>query len=276
MAQSTNRKTEDVFVHIGVGIILLIVIAPVVWLFLTSFKKPVDVYAMPPKWLFTPTFENYYTLILERSFLHYFVNSVIVAGSTTLLCVFLGTMFSYVLARFRFKGRDNLAFWVLSLRMLPPIAVILPYYLIFRNLRLLDTQFSLILVYVTMNFPFAVWMMKGFFEEIPIEYEEAALVDGCTQFKAFLRIALPIVRPGLAATAVFTLIFSWNEFLFALILTGESAKTLPVGVTGFVTFEGVKWGLLAAGGIFIIAPILTVSFFIQKHLIRGLTFGGIK
>ena len=146
MPHSTKRKIEDVFVHIGVGIILLIVVAPVVWLFLTSFKKPVDVYAMPPKWLFTPTFENYNTLILERSFLHYFVNSVIVAGSTTVLCVFLGTIFSYALARFRFKGRDNLAFWVLSLRMLPPIAVILPYYLIFRNLRLLDTQFSLILV----------------------------------------------------------------------------------------------------------------------------------
>jgi multiple sugar transport system permease protein len=276
MHQSTKRKIGDVFAHIGTGIILIIVVSPVVWLLLTSFKKPVDVYAMPPKWFFTPTLGNYRTLIFERNFLRYFVNSVIVAGLTTIICVFLGTIFSYVLSRFRFKGRDNLAFWVLSLRMLPPIAVILPYYLIFRNLRLLDTQLSLVIVYITMNFPFAVWMMKGFFEEIPIEYEEAALVDGCTRFQTFLRIALPIVRPGLAATAVFTLIFSWNEFLFALILTGEGAKTLPVGVTGFVTFEGVKWGLLAAGGIFIIAPILAVSFFIQKHLIRGLTFGGIK
>lgn len=231
---------------------------------------------MPPKIAFTPTVENYVTLFVERNFLHYLNNSIVVSFFATFICVFLGALVSYVLSRYRIKKKENIAFWFLSLRMLPPIAVILPYYLLFRNLGLLDSRIALVLVDITITLPFSVWMMKGFFEEVPIEYEEAAMVDGCTRFQAFLRIILPLVRPGLAATAVFSLIFTWNEFLFALILSGEGAKTLPVGVTGFVTFEGIKWGLLAAGGVFIIAPILIASLFIQKNLIRGLTFGGIK
>jgi multiple sugar transport system permease protein len=275
MKKSKNRLA-DMLAHIGVAIVIIVALLPVVWLLMTSFKKPVDVYAMPPKIAFTPTVENYVTLFVERNFLHYLNNSIVVSFFATFICVFLGALVSYVLSRYRIKKKENIAFWFLSLRMLPPIAVILPYYLLFRNLGLLDSRIALVLVDITITLPFSVWMMKGFFEEVPIEYEEAAMVDGCTRFQAFLRIILPLVRPGLAATAVFSLIFTWNEFLFALILSGEGAKTLPVGVTGFVTFEGIKWGLLAAGGVFIIAPILIASLFIQKNLIRGLTFGGIK
>jgi len=275
MRKSKNRLA-DILTHIGVAFVIIVALLPVVWLLMTSFKKPVDVYAMPPKIIFTPTVENYVTLFVERNFLHYLNNSIIVSFFATFICVFLGALVSYVLSRYRIKKKENIAFWFLSLRMLPPIAVILPYYLLFRNLGLLDSRIALVLVDITITLPFSVWMMKGFFEEVPIEYEEAAMVDGCTRFQAFLRIILPLVRPGLAATAVFSLIFTWNEFLFALILSGEGAKTLPVGVTGFVTFEGIKWGLLAAGGVFIVAPILIASLFIQKNLIRGLTFGGIK
>ncbi len=275
MKKSKNRLA-DMLAHIGVAIVIIVALLPVVWLLMTSFKKPVDVYAMPPKIAFTPTVENYVTLFVERNFLHYLNNSIVVSFFATFICVFLGALVSYVLSRYRIKKKENIAFWFLSLRMLPPIAVILPYYLLFRNLGLLDSRIALVLVDITITLPFSVWMMKGFFEEVPIEYEEAAMVDGCTRFQAFLRIILPLVRPGLAATAVFSLIFTWNEFLFALIVSGEGAKTLPVGVTGFVTFEGIKWGLLAAGGVFIIAPILIASLFIQKNLIRGLTFGGIK
>ena len=275
MKKSKNRLA-DILTHIGVAIVIIVALLPVVWLLMTSFKKPVDVYAMPPKIVFNPTVENYVTLFVERNFLHYLNNSIVVSFFATFICVFLGALVSYVLSRYRIKKKENIAFWFLSLRMLPPIAVILPYYLLFRNLGLLDSRIALVLVDITITLPFSVWMMKGFFEEVPIEYEEAAMVDGCTRFQAFLRIILPLVRPGLAETAVFSLIFTWNEFLFALILSGEGAKTLPVGVTGFVTFEGIKWGLLAAGGVFIIAPILIASLFIQKNLIRGLTFGGIK
>ena len=276
MIKKRKNSVANTLTHIGVAAVLVVALLPVVWLLLTSFKKPVDVYAMPPKIFFPPTAENYITLFVERNFLHYLYNSIVISFFATLICVFLGALVSYVLSRYRIKKKENIAFWILSLRMLPPIAVILPYYLLFRSLGLLDSRLSLILVDITITLPFSVWMMKGFFEEVPIDYEEAAMVDGCTRFQAFLRIILPLVRPGLAATAVFSLIFTWNEFLFALILSGEGAKTLPVGVTGFVTFEGVKWGLLAAGGIFIIAPILIASLFIQKNLIRGLTFGGIK
>ena len=276
MTKKSKYSAINIFTHLGVVIVLVVTLLPVLWLLLTSFKKPVDVYAMPPKVIFLPTVENYVTLFVERNFLHYLSNSIVVSFFATLICVFLGSLVSYVLSRYRIKKKENIAFWILSLRMLPPIAVILPYYLLFRSIGLLDSRLSLILVDITITLPFSVWMMKGFFEEVPLDYEEAAMVDGCTRFQAFLRIILPLVRPGLAATAVFSLIFTWNEFLFALILSGEGAKTLPVGVTGFVTFEGVKWGLLAAGGIFIIAPILIASLFIQKNLIRGLTFGGIK
>lgn len=276
MDSKIRKKFVDVVTYIGVYLILIVTVSPVAWLVLTSFKKPVDIYAMPPKIIFSPTLENYKTLIFERDFINYFKNSVLIAVSTTLICVFLGTLFAYALSRFSFRRRDDLAFWVLSLRMMPPIAVILPYYLLFMNLKLLDTHLALIIVYFVINFPFAVWMMKGFFKELPIEYEEAALVDGCTRLQVFIRIVMPLIRPGLAATAVFAFIFSWNEFLFALILTGERVKTLPVGVTGFITFEGVKWGLLAAGGIFIIAPVLILSLLIQRHLVKGLSFGGIK
>lgn len=276
MIGGRRRKIQDFFSSAALIMVVLIAVIPVAWLLLTSFKNPVDVYAMPPKIVYQPTSDNYRTLLFERNFLHYLLNSAIVSLSTTVACVFLGSLYSYTLARVKFRGRNNAAFWVLSLRMLPPIAVILPYYLIFRQLKLLDNPVALITVYIVMNFPLVVWIMKGFFEEIPIEMEESGKIAGCSDLQTFFRIVVPMVRPGLAGTAVITMIFSWNEFMFALILTGEKAKTLPVGVTGFVTFEGIKWGLLASGGIFIIAPILILSFIFQKHLIRGLTLGSIK
>ncbi len=276
MIGGKKRRIEDLLCTAALIIVVLLAVIPVAWLLLTSFKNPVDVYAMPPKVIYQPTADNYSTLLFERNFLHYLVNSVIVSATTTIACVFLGALYSYTLARARFRGRNNMAFWVLSLRMLPPIAVILPFYLIFRSLRLLDNPLALIIVYFVMNFPLVVWIMKGFFDEIPIEMEESGRIAGCSDIQTFFKIVVPMVRPGLAGTAVITMIFSWNEFLFALILTGEKAKTLPVGVTGFVTFEGIKWGLLASGGIFIIAPILILSFIFQRHLIRGLTLGSIK
>jgi len=271
-----KSRFEDALSYLALTLVLAVAVVPVLWLLLTSFKQPVDVYAMPPKLIASPTLDNYRILLFERGFLGYLKNSVIVSTGATVICVGLGSLYAYTLARSRFKARNNMAFWVLSLRMLPPIAVIVPYYLIFRQIRLLDTPFALIVVYMVMNFPLAVWIMKGFFDELPLELEEASRIDGCSDFQTFFKVVVPMVRPGLAGTAVITMIFSWNEFMFALILTGEKAKTLPVGVTGFVTFEGIKWGLLAGGGIFIIAPILIASFVFQKHLIRGLTLGGIK
>ncbi len=271
-----KRAFQDTLSYLALTVVLAAAVIPLLWLLLTSFKQPVDVYAMPPKVIVNPTADNYRTLFLERGFLGYFKNSVIVSLGATLACVAMGSLYSYYLSRARFRARNNMAFWVLSLRMLPPIAVILPYYLIFRQLRLLDNPLALVIVYVVMNFPLAVWIMKGFFDELPLELEEASRIDGCSDFQTFFKVVVPMVQPGLAGTAVITMIFSWNEFMFALILTGEKAKTLPVGVTGFITFEGIKWGLLAAGGIFIIAPILIASFFFQKHLIRGLTLGSIK
>jgi len=185
-------------------------------------------------------------------------------------------MAAYSLARFKFKGSDNIAFWMLSIRMMPPVVAVIPLYIIMRNLRLLDTPWCLVIAYLTINLPFVVWMMKGFFEEIPREIEESALVDGCSTFDVFRRIALPLAAPGLAATGIFTFIFSWNEFLIALILTGTKSVTLPVGIIGYMKETGINWGYMTAGGILALIPVIIFAALAQKNLVKGLTMGALK
>jgi multiple sugar transport system permease protein len=160
--------------------------------------------------------------------------------------------------------------------MMPPVAGIIPIYILMKNLRLLDTVWCLIFAYLTFNLPFVIWMLKGFFEEIPREIEESALIDGCSEFGVYLKIALPLIAPGLAATAILAFIFSWNEFLFALILTGTKAVTLPVGIIGFMKETGINWGYMTAGGVLALIPVLLFVMFVQRHLVKGLTMGALK
>lgn len=259
---------------------LAISVAPVYWMVTISLKNDVDQFATPPRWIgFTPTLAHYYDAFVARSFGRYLATSLIVAALSTLFAVMLGTLAAYGLARFRLRGQldRRLSLWILSTRMLPPIVTAVPLFLMMRDLRLLNTIASLVVVYTALNLPFVVWMMRGFFRELPRELEEAAMVDGDSRLGALFRVILPLVTPGLAATAVFCLIVSWNEFLLALVLTQtDAAMTLPVGIAGRVTQYEIKWGVMSAAGVVAMIPILVFAMAVQRYLVRGLSLGAVK
>ncbi|MEO8027803.1 MAG: carbohydrate ABC transporter permease [Bryobacteraceae bacterium] len=268
------------FAYLGASLAFVYAVAPVYWLLTISLKREVDQFAWPPKWfVFAPTFQHYLDAFASGSFSRFFANSVVVATVSTLTALALGVPAAYGLARFVWpkEWAQGLSFWVLSTRMLPPIVTIVPLFLMLRELRLLNSLAALVVVYTAFNLPFVIWMMRGFFAEVPKELEEAAMLDGESRMGALWRIVLPIVRPGLAATAVFCLIVGWNEFLFALILSQtESAMTLPVGIASRVTQYEIKWGAMSAAGVVAMLPVLVFASAVQKHLVRGLSLGAVK
>lgn len=255
-------------------------VAPVYWMVTISLKNEVDQFATPPRWFaFSPTLAHYSDAFLTRSFGQYLVTSATVATVSTVCAVMIGTLAAYGLSRFRLRGGldRRLSVWILSTRMFPPIVSAVPLFLMMRDLALLNTITSLVIVYTAFNLPFVVWMMRGFFQELPRELEEAAMVDGDSRLGALVRIILPLVTPGLAATAVFCLIMSWNEFLLALVLTQtDAAMTLPVGIAGRVTQYEIKWGVMSAAGVVAMLPILVFALAVQRYLVRGLSLGAVK
>ncbi len=255
-------------------------VAPVYWMVTISLKNEVDQFATPPRWFaFSPTLDHYRDAFLTRSFGHYLITSAMVAGLSTVCAVVIGTLAAYGLSRFRLRaGLDRrLSIWILSTRMFPPIVSAVPLFLMMRDLRLLNTVAALVIVYTAFNLPFVVWMMRGFFQELPRELEEAAMIDGDSRLGALVRVILPLVTPGLAATAVFCLIMSWNEFLLALVLTQtDAAMTLPVGIAGRVTQYEIKWGVMSAAGVVAMLPILVFALAVQRYLVRGLSLGSVK
>lgn len=258
-------------------VVVVIYVLPTFWVISTSFKSEKDAFAIPPKWfLFEPTLENYRIAFIDYNMLPNFKNSVIVAVGSTLLALLLGTPAAYALSRFTFKFRENLMFWFLSTRMAPPIMVALPFFLISRNIGLYDTLSLLIVVNVLTNLAWVVFMMRSFFDEIPIDVDESALIDGTGWFGALTRVIMPLVTPGLAATAIFCLIMAWNEYFFALVLTSVNSKTLPAAITSFLTVHGLLWGPMCAAGTAVMLPILLFTMWMQKHLIRGMTMGAVK
>jgi multiple sugar transport system permease protein len=261
-------------------IALLAALVPVYWMLTISLKTEVDQFASPPSWLwFSPTLEHYYDAFVNRSFGQYLLTSALVAVASTACALIIGTLAAYSLARFRlpYNLDHKLSLWILSTRMFPAIVTAVPLFLMMRDVRLLNTRLALVIVYTAFNLPFVVWMMRGFFAELPRDLEEAALVDGDSRIGALWRVVLPLVAPGLAATAVFCLIVSWNEFLFALVLTQtDEAMTLPVGIAGRVTQYEIKWGVMSAAGTVAIVPILIFALSVQKYLVRGLSLGAVK
>jgi len=253
---------------------------PVYWMLTVSVKTEVDQFAVPPRWLaFSPTLAHYVDAFFTRSFGQYLATSATVAGLSTVCAITIGTFAAYGLSRFRLPAKldRRLALWILSTRMFPPIVSAVPLFLMMRDLRLLNTVTSLVIVYTAFNLPFVVWMMRGFFQELPREMEEAAMVDGDSRMGALFRVILPMVTPGLAATAVFCLIMSWNEFLLALVLTQtDAAMTLPVGIAGRVTQYEIKWGVMSAAGVVAMLPILVFAMAVQRYLVRGLSLGAVK
>lgn len=264
----------------GVALALFVTLFPIYWIALNSFKLNIDIFAVPPVWFdFTPTLDNYRATYVERNFAGFAFNSLIIAIATTAISLAFGTMAGYALARFRYPGnaKFHIAFWILSTRMMPPIVTVIPLFIFFNYLDMLNTRAAVVVAYTAFNLPFATWMMKSYFQDLPIELEEAALVDGDTRWGAFLRVALPLARPGLAATAIFCVIISWNEFLLALVLTQtEQSQTLPIGIAGRVTQYTTHWGEISAAGFLAAIPIMIFAFIVQKHLVRGLSFGAVK
>ena len=245
----------------------------------TALKTETNIFAWPPVWVFKPTLQSFYNALFVfggRGAISYLVNSIVISAVSTFLAVVLGAMAAYGLTRFSFAGNRQLAFWILSTRFAPPVAFVVPIYIMVQRAGLLDTHIALILIYTAMNLSLVVWILRGFFAEIPIEIEEAALVDGYSRLQIFWRVALPLVRPGIVSMAILSAIFSWNEFLYAMVLTQSRAATLPVYLAGFSSSMGLAWGEYMAVGTMAILPILVFTFALQKHLVRGLTFGAVK
>jgi multiple sugar transport system permease protein len=276
----TSRIVKRGVAYATIAVALVVTLFPVYWIAANSFKLDIDIFAVPPEWFpFNPTLKHYDAAFVQRPFLLYAINSFIIAIASTLVSLVFGTLAGYALARFRYPGqwRYQISFWILSTRMMPPIVTIIPLYIAFNYLDMLNTKPAVAIAYTAFNLPFATWMMKSYFQDLPVELEEAAIVDGDTRWGAFLRVALPLARPGLAATAIFCLIVSWNEFLLALILTLTArSQTLPIGIAGRVTQYTTYWGEISAAGFMACIPIMIFAFIVQKHLVRGLSFGAVK
>jgi multiple sugar transport system permease protein len=288
------------------GVISLI---PLVWIIMTGFRSPEDAIAYPPKIVAQPSLIGYVNLFTTRSrvapdalaalpppatwyeelvrkeqmvlagpsrFADRYLNSLIIGFGSTLLSIVLGTLAAYAFSRFRVPGRDDWLFFILSTRMMPPIAVAIPIYLMFRSVGLSDTHLGLVLLYTVVNLSLSVWLLKGFMDEIPREYEEAAMVDGYTRWQAFLKVVLPQAATGIATTAIFCLIFAWNEYAFALLLTSGTAQTSPPFIPTIIGEGGLDWPAMAAGTTLFLLPVLFFTVVLRKHLLRGITFGAIR
>jgi ABC-type glycerol-3-phosphate transport system permease component len=254
---------------------MLWVLLPIVWLVLQSLTLGGFIVELSPTILTSLTSENYVSLYLESPLLHYLANSLLTNVSSATIVLILGSMAGYAFSRYRTRAFENAKFWYLSTQFIPPICVVIPVFIMMVALNLINTYEGLIWVYTAANMPFGVWMSAGFFESVPEDIEEAFVVDGCTQIRAFFEI-LPLVKGGLAATFLFTFLLGWNEFLFALILTRYETMTLPVGLSQFVTVAGLKWGQMAGMGVLMLIPIVLLTAVLQKHLVRGLTMGAVK
>lgn len=294
------------------GIVILyalITMIPLLWIVATGFKSPPDSIAYPPKVLFEPTLEGYVNLFTSRSrqtpeyieslgppetwyeelvrqrnmvitgpsrFADRYWNSIVIGFGSTFLAVFLGTLAAYAFSRFRVPIRDDLMFFILSTRMMPPIAVAIPIFLMYRELGLSDTAAGMILLYTAVNLSLSVWLLKGFVDEIPREYEEAAVVDGYTRLQAFRKVVLPQMRAGIAATAIFCLIFAWNEYAFALLLTSGEAQTAPPFIPIIIGEGGLDWPAVAAGTTLFLMPVVIFTVLLRNQLLRGITFGAVR
>ncbi len=259
-------------------LLIIVILGPFYWMVSTGLKQQNDTFAIPPRILFTPTLEHFRLVLFgeNSAVVTGLRNSLVVGIITTVLALILGTPAAYVLARFEFPGKRDLWFWFISNRFISPIVVALPFFLIARDLKLLNTPTALILIYLTFNVPLVVWLCLDQFRAIPREVDEQAKVDGCNVFQAFLRINLPLAIPGVVVSAILCFIFSWNELLFALILNRSSGQTAPVQAANFMTGFGIKWGEMMATGTLIVLPVVIFAAIVSRHLARGLTMGAIK
>lgn len=300
---SLRRVNKSAVLQYAVLIVLsLIALGPIIVMFVTSLKTQVAIMSSESIWIFEPTFDNY-THVFQNKFGLYLQNSIIVALSSTVLSLLVAGMAAYALARLEFPGRSPIAYFTLIIRMVPPAVLAIPIFILWLNWELflfdlidttpflyemenpdpylfaeglVDGRIGLTLFYTALNLPFAVWLLIGFLRQIPTEIEEAAIVDGASQWQVFTRVIFPLMRPGFAVAAIFTFRISWNEFLLALVLTDRNTRTLPVGITLFLTEQGVQWGRIMAMGTLIVIPPLVLTFVAARQIIAGMTAGAVK
>jgi multiple sugar transport system permease protein len=267
-------RRERVLMQALAIVLVVAVMAPFLWLLLMSIKTNADIFAFPPKLIFRPTFDNYAAL-WKTQFTGSFLNSTVVSVVSTALSMVVGVPAAYALSRLGTRS-NALSLWILASRMAPPTAFAIPYFLVYREIELLDTLTGLIVIYLTFNLSLVIWMMRAFFDQTPRSLEEAAWIDGATFWQGFVKIALPLTAPGLAATAILCFLFAWNDFFFALILTRTEAMTAPVAVVNFMNYEGWEWGRIAAGGTMVMLPVLAFSLLVRRFLVGGLTAGALR
>jgi multiple sugar transport system permease protein len=270
-----RRGARSLVVYVLALGLLLVTLFPVLWLVQMSLKVEAEAFQMPPRLLFIPTLENYRALF-EGKFARSFGNSAVVSIATTLLSMALGVPAAYALSRAGFRAEKGIALWILTTRMAPPIAFAIPFFLAYRYAGLIDTLTGLVVIYLTFNLSLVIWMMRTFFDGLPRSLEEAALIDGASPTQAWLRVAMPLAGPGLAATAILCFLFAWNDFFYALVLTRSKAMTAPVAIVNFMNYEGWEWGKIGAGGTMIMLPVVVFAMLVRRYLLRGLVTGAFK
>jgi multiple sugar transport system permease protein len=275
MKSRSRRQLRLTLRYLAIALVLIVFLFPVYWLFMISFKTPDEIFSSPPKWWPGQIqFGNYAVLFKDGDVIAIW-NSITVSFASTAIAMTLGTLCAYALARFK-TGGENLAMWIISQRMMPPIAIVFPLFLIYVWAGLVDTHAGLILLYTAFNLPYVIWMMRGYIEDIPLELEESALVDGCSRWQVFWRVVVPMARSGLMATAVFTFIFAWNDFLFALVMTRTEVITFPVQLTHYMGGQSNFWGKIAAMSVLGSLPVMLTVAFMQRYLVRGISLGAVK
>lgn len=280
MNQITGHGGRDRLIRlVEVGAICVATLAaliPFLWLIMTAFKHRTDIMSPSPKLFFSPTLSNFVEAFVEGEFVINLQNSLLTSIGSTAVCLVIGLPAAYAFSRFRIYGEKHVFFYVLTTRMAPGIALVLPLYMFFQAVGILGTVTAVIIAHTTFNLALVIYLMRNFFNDIPRELDEAALTEGATEWHVFTKILLPLARPGIAVTAMITFLFSWNEFLFAFMIGGSGAQTLPAAFPGLVTPHGTYWGQLAAASVVVSIPVLIMIWFIQRHLTRGLTFGAVK
>jgi multiple sugar transport system permease protein len=272
-----KKSVTYLVLYLLTAVILLWTLVPILWMGMASIKTEVESFSMPPKFIFKPTFDTYQFMFSKRgNFTNFLVNSLIASVLSTIVSLILGSLGGYALARGKFKKTQAISFWIISTRMAPIPAVVLPLYMIFAKLGLVGTMPGLVFAYTTFNLPFALWMMLIFFKEVPIAIEEAARVDGYSKFQTFLYITIPTALPGIMATAVLCLMFSWNDYVFASVLSGHRTQTVPVAASLLITQTGIAWGQAMATGTIIVLPMLICGLAVRKYLVKGLSMGAVK
>lgn len=271
-----KRRISKIGCYIVAGILVLVFLFPIYYIFTMALKIDVDAVAYPPKWIFAPTFKNFIAIFEEGTLLHNIINSIVISSSCVVIGLLVGSPAAYALSRLRFKWIPGIMFFILAARLIPPMSMLLPIFSLFVKFNLIDTRIGLVLLNLTFVLPLIIWMQKDFFDGVPRELEEAAEIDGCTVLQSFTKVVLPIITPALVATAIFSWVQAWNEYLFALTVTRSRAKTIIIAVNNYINFEQMEWGRLAATSVVICLPVMIFSFLVKKYLISGLSAGGVK